>query len=75
MERYDVERMIEEKTSVKVSLNNRINQCGFCGDTAQKVCWSCFNDSVEILQDQIDVLKRQVKVLMVKNGIKMEATT
>jgi len=76
MQHYDVERMIEDKTSRKVSLNSRINQCGFCGDTAQKVCWECFQNTIDEMQAEIDKnkteidrLNRIVKVLMLKNGV------
>jgi len=72
-DRYHVEQMIEEKTRYKVSVSHRINQCGVCGSDAQKICWSCHNDTIEELQKQINVLKRQVKVLLELNGKKVEA--
>lgn len=72
MDRYEVERIVAEKTRHHISLNNRINQCAFCGDTVQKVCWNCFETTRKELQNQIDGLQKQLTVinaLLKANGI------
>lgn len=49
-------------------------QCSYCGkDNVQFICWECIESTLKDMQAEIDRLNRIVKVLMVKNGIKVEA--
>lgn len=61
MQQYEVEEIVQRKTQ-------RLNQCGVCGDHAQKICWSCHQTEMERLDEQISKLEERIEELERKEG-------
>ena len=58
--KYEV--MMEERLERTHKWDQR--QCSFCGNNnTQFVCWRCFEETVEELQNRVDWLEKKVKEL------------
>jgi len=55
MQQYEVEEIIRR--------NTQMNVCSYCEQVRQKVCWKCFQEEVERLDERISQLEKRIEEL------------